>query len=92
MKTRQAIGMRGYFFVWLALLALLVLTTSSAYYALGRLNLAISLLVSGAKTAIVIAFCMNVRRESRTTAIFAGAGFFWLTLLIALTLADLFTR
>ena len=91
MNTKP-LGLRGYLFVWLSLLALVALTAASAHLKLGAWNLAISLLVSTAKTAIVMLFCMNLRRERGTTALFAVTGFFWLALLIGMTLADSLTR
>lgn len=88
----KAHGLRGYLLVWLSLLALVAITAASAHCKLGAWNLIVSLLVSTAKTAIVMLFCMNLRRERGTTVLFAVTGFFWLALLIGMSLGDALTR
>jgi len=91
MNTKP-LGLRGYLLVWLSLLALVAITAASAHLQFGAWNLIVSLLVSTAKTALVMLFCMNLRRERGTTALFATTGFFWLALLIGMTLGDAVTR
>ena len=84
--------LRTYVLTWLALLVLVALTVASAYVKLGSFNLVASLLISVAKTALVMALFMELRRERATTVVFAVAGFFWVLLLIAPTLSDVLTR
>jgi cytochrome c oxidase subunit 4 len=42
--------------------------------------------------SLVVIFFMNVRAESPLTKLFVGAGFFWLIILIVMTLGDYQSR
>jgi cytochrome c oxidase subunit 4 len=73
---------------WLALMVLLALTTASAFIPLGSANLFVSLAIAIAKALVVLLFFMQLRVSSALVRVFAAAGFFWLTIMIALTSAD----
>lgn len=92
MRSEATRTLRMYLAVWVALLVLVALTVASAYVKLGGFNLAVSLAISAAKTALVMALFMELRREHGTTVVFALTGFFWLILMIAPTVADIATR
>jgi cytochrome c oxidase subunit 4 len=77
---------------WLALLALLGFTVFGAYQPLGALNTALALTIAATKALIVAAIFMELWRGSALTIAFAGAGFFWLGILLWLALADFLTR
>ncbi len=92
MSSEATRTLRTYLAVWVALLVLVAVTVASAYVKLGGFNLAVSLAISTAKTALVMALFMELRREHGTTLVFALTGFFWLILMIAPTVADIATR
>jgi cytochrome c oxidase subunit 4 len=77
---------------WLGLLALLGLTVFGAYQPLGALNTGLALAIAVSKSLIVAAMFMELRRASPLTIAFAGAGFFWLGIMLWLALADFLTR
>jgi cytochrome c oxidase subunit 4 len=77
---------------WLALLALLALTVTLAYLPLGAFNGIIALTIGSIKAAIVAAFFMELRHRGPRTFIFAGAGLFWLGILLWLGSMDFLTR
>jgi cytochrome c oxidase subunit 4 len=77
---------------FVALMVMLAATVCAGYVDFGRLNLPIALSISIAKTLLIILFFMDVRRGSRLTWIFAGAGFFWLLILLSLAMSDYATR
>jgi len=83
---------RTYVFVWVALIVLLVATLGSAYVPLGRLNPVINLAISVAKTLLVVFFFMHLRSSHSVLRIAAAAGFFWLAILIGLSLTDFLAR
>jgi cytochrome c oxidase subunit 4 len=83
---------RTYVFVWIALIGLLLLTLGSAYMKLGSLNFAINLMIAAAKALLVMFFFMHLRSAHYMLRIAAGAGFFWLALLIGLSLTDFLAR
>ena len=77
---------------WLALLALLGLTVFVSNQPLGVLNTAIALTIALAKALIVATIFMELRSGSGLTLSAAGAGFFWLGIMLWLALADFLTR
>jgi cytochrome c oxidase subunit 4 len=77
---------------WLALLALLAATVRFAYLPLQAFNAVIALTIGFTKAAIVAAVFMELRHRSPRTFIFAGAGFFWLGIMLWLGLMDFMTR
>jgi cytochrome c oxidase subunit 4 len=77
---------------WIGLLALLALTASAAYLPLGTANTVIAMTIAAAKATIVATFFMELRERHTLTIPFAGAGFFWLAIMLWLALADYLTR
>jgi cytochrome c oxidase subunit 4 len=88
MKT----DMKAYLFTTLALLVLLALTVAVARVNLGVLNTPAAILISTVKAVLIGLFFMHLPRQHPISRIFAGAGFFWLGLLIILALSDYLTR
>lgn len=83
---------RTYVLVWVTLICLLLLTVGSAYLKLGWLNGAVNLAIATAKALLVMIFFMHLRSSHYVLRIAAGAGFFWLAILIGLSLADFLAR
>lgn len=83
---------RTYALVWVALIVLLLVTLGSAYVQLGRLNSAINLAVAVVKALLVVFFFMHLRSSHSVLRIVAAAGFFWLAILIGLSLTDFLAR
>jgi cytochrome c oxidase subunit IV len=73
---------------WAALLCLLALTTGLAFVPLGTGNLFVALAIAVCKAGLVLLFFMELKFSSALVRVFAGAGFFWLLIMIALTTAD----
>ena len=87
------ISVKSYLAVFAALLALTALTTAIAFVDLGGVgNVAVALSIAIVKAALVALYFMHLRHSSPITVIFAGAGLFWLGLLIVLTLSDYISR
>ncbi|HEX3553645.1 MAG TPA: cytochrome C oxidase subunit IV family protein [Thermoanaerobaculia bacterium] len=81
-----------YFLVFGALLALTLATVLVAERDLGVFNDVAALGIAATKAMLVLLFFMHVRHSTRMTALTAVAGFFWLALLIGLTMADYASR
>jgi caa(3)-type oxidase subunit IV len=77
---------------WLALMLLLGATTGLAFLPLGRMQLATALLVSTAKSAIVLAVFMRLWRGPDLGRLFAAVGIGWFAIMLILTWADYLTR
>jgi len=59
---------------------------------LGLLNVVVALTIAVIKATLVVLYFMHVRWSSRLTWVFVCAGFFWLAIMVALTLSDYLTR
>jgi cytochrome c oxidase subunit 4 len=83
---------KSYLLVFAALAVFTVLTWGVAQFDLGWANDVVALTIAVTKAVLVILFFMHVRYSSRLTALTALAGFFWLAILIFLTMNDYWTR
>jgi cytochrome c oxidase subunit IV len=93
MNSEPIISVRTYIIVWVSLLILTLTTTGVAFIDLGgEWNTLTAVAIAVVKTVLVVVYFMHLRYSSRLTWVFAGAGFFWLLILITLTLSDVLTR
>jgi len=90
--NRHIISRKTYILIWLGLMILLAATLIAAAFDLGWLNLAIALAIAICKALLIAIFFMHLRVSSRATWIFAGAGVFWLGILLALAMSDYLSR
>lgn len=81
-----------YFLIFFALIALTGITVWMAFLDLGPMNTVAALSIACVKGLMVVLWFMRVRYSSRLTWVFAGAGFFWLVILIGLTMSDFVSR
>jgi cytochrome c oxidase subunit IV len=77
---------------WIALLALLGSTVFIAYLPLGIANTVIAMTIAVLKGAVVATVFMELWDRNPLTLTFAGAGFFWLGIMLWLALTDYITR
>jgi cytochrome c oxidase subunit 4 len=89
---QHVVPVRVYIGVFIALMILLSLTIAAAFLNLGPWSLMLALSIAVAKALLIILFFMHVRYSSHLSWIFAGVGFFWLLILIVLTLSDYISR
>ena len=93
MKAKHMVSIKVYAAVFVALIGLTLLTTAVAFIDLGGDGNAVAaLIIAACKALLVILFFMHARYSSRLTWVFASAGFFWLMILVTLTIADVLTR
>ena len=81
-----------YLGIFLALVVGTCLTWAIAFYDLGKWNPVIALTIACTKATLVILYFMHVRYSNRLTVVTVCAGFFWLMILITLSMADYATR
>ena len=86
------VPVRTYVLVFLALMAGTALTTAIAYVDLGRWNTVAALVIAFCKMTLVVLFFMHVKYTHGLVRIVIVAAFFWLAIMIALTLSDELTR
>jgi cytochrome c oxidase subunit 4 len=90
--TTHILPVKTYLMVFASLLVLLAATVAVNYLPLGQFNVAIALMIAVCKTFLVMLFFMHVRYSGRLIWIYVGIGFFWLGIMLALTLSDVLTR
>jgi cytochrome c oxidase subunit 4 len=93
---------KNYVGVFIALLILTALTTTADYIDLGRTaigkthqiewNTVAALAIAVVKMLLVVLIFMHVKYSPRLTKLMVVAGFFWLAIMIALTLSDILAR
>jgi cytochrome c oxidase subunit 4 len=81
-----------YYRVFAALLMLLVATVGVSFLKLGALNVLVALGIAFLKMLLIVLYFMHVKHSTRLTWVFVGAGFFWLGILLVLTMSDYLTR
>jgi len=90
--SEHIVPKRIYFLIFGALMVFTAATVIVAQYDLGRWNAIVAMTIAVLKATLVVLYFMHVRYSSRLTWVFVGAGFFWLAIMVALTLSDYMTR
>ncbi len=82
--------------IYAAILAALLLgtwlTVQAAKIDLGRWNIVLALLIATIKMSLVILFFMHGKYSPKRTQIVIVSGFFWLAIMLGLTLTDYTAR
>lgn len=78
--------------VWLLLLLGLAANTGLAILNLGAFGPLVHVAIAATMATMVLVVFMELDRGASLFWVFAGAGFFWLAILFALTAADYLTR
>ena len=81
-----------YVAVFAALIVLTGVTVAVSYVDLGPASVVVALAIACAKALLVLLFFMHLRESPGLTWVVALGGFFWLGILIALTMSDVLTR
>ena len=93
MNSPHVVSIKLYATIFGALLLLTMATAGVAFIDLGgELNSIVALTIAVVKTLLVLLFFMHVCYSSRLTWVFAGAGLFWLLIMMTLTISDVLTR
>ena len=92
MSKEKIVTPKTYGWTFIALLILLAVTTAAAYVDLGPFNLPVAMLISVAKTLIIVLFFMHLRISSSLIHLAAVCGILWLMFLLVLMMADYATR
>ena len=85
-------GVRLYVAVFAALVVLTLVTVGVSYVDLGPASVVVALTIAFTKALLVVLFFMHLRESSGLIWVVAGGGFFWLAILIGLTMSDVMTR
>lgn len=83
---------RTYYSVFVALIALTLVTVAVSFLELGAWHTTVGVLIGAVKATLVILFFMHLLHSSKASWLAVLAGLFWLGILMALTLSDYLTR
>ena len=83
---------RTYFYIWLVLMILTVITVFVSYLHLGIFNIVVALGVASIKASLVALYFMHLKYEDKITWVFAIYPLGLLALLIGLSVSDVFFR
>ena len=90
--SEHIVPIRTYITIFLALMVLTAITVAVAFVDLGMMNNVVALTIAVIKAVLVILFFMHVRYSTPLTWVVIITGFFWLTVLIGLTMSDYASR
>ena len=92
-SSEHIVPVSTYLIIGTSLLVLTGATTWIAFVDLGRFNAAVALTIATIKALLVILFFMHVKYAGeRMTRAVVVSGFFFLAILMALSMADYLTR
>ena len=89
---QSILSVRTYALIWVALLALVLITTLIALLDLGPFTMIIALTIATIKAALVAAFFMHALSEGKVVRIVLAGGVLWFLIMITLTLGDYVSR
>ena len=81
-----------YYAIFAALMVLTAVTISVAFVPLGAFNFPVAIGIAITKATLVILFFMHAKYSSRLTKLFVGTAFFFLFILLGLSLTDYLSR
>jgi cytochrome c oxidase subunit IV len=90
--TQHVMPVRTNIVIFAALLVLLVATVGAAYLPLGFMHVPVAMTIAVVKAALIMLFFMHLLHSHRLMMIVSVASFFWLAIMVALTLNDYLTR
>jgi cytochrome c oxidase subunit 4 len=82
----------NYYAIFAILMVLTVVTVYVAYQPLGSANFPVAIGIAITKATLVILFFMHAKYSSRLTKLFVGTAFFFLAILLGLSLTDYMSR
>jgi cytochrome c oxidase subunit 4 len=91
--SEHVVPWKTYLWVWIVLMTLMAITALLSTIDLGAWNTPIALSIAVAKAILVILFFMHIKYEKQPmTWIGVIGGFFWLGIMLVLSLTDYLTR
>lgn len=89
----KIVSAKVYFTVWAVLMCLTAATAALSYINMGAMSPVVALLIATCKGSLVILFFMHAKYINvKTTALVIVAGFFWLAIMLLMTMTDYITR
>ena len=90
--SEHIVSPKLYIVIFFSLMVFTLLTVFAATRDFGRWNIVIALVIATIKASLVILFFMHGKYSARRTKLVIVAGFFWLAIMLALTMSDYASR
>jgi cytochrome c oxidase subunit IV len=90
--TGHITPIKVYIGIFLTLMVLTAVTIGVAYVNLGQWNKVVALGIASFKATLVVLYFMHVKYASRMTKLIVVSGFFFLMILLSLTMLDYGSR
>lgn len=91
--SEHIVPRKTYWVVWALLMVLMIMTAALSRVSLGAWNTPIALVIATIKALLVILFFMHVKYENfRIVWVVVVGGFFWLFIMLGLTMTDYLSR
>jgi|SRR5581483_5550172 len=91
--SEHVVAWKTYLKVWIALMCLMVLTAGLSFYDLGDWSTIVALTIAVVKTILIVLVFMHIKYEGQgMTVVVIVGGFFWLAILLGLSLTDYLSR
>ncbi len=91
-EASHLVPIRVYLTVFALLMTFTAITVGVSFLDLGPYNTLVAIVIAVTKMMLVILYFMHVRYSTRLTWAVVAGGFFWLAILLLLTLGDYLTR
>ena len=91
-SSDHVVSIKLYFAIFATLMVLTAMTVYVAFIDLGTMNTFVALAVAVTKATLVILFFMHVKYSSKLTWLVVASGFFFLAIMLALTMSDIVSR
>ena len=90
--AQPLVSRKKYFFTFLSLLGLTLLTTLLGFVDMGPLNTFVAVSLAIVKACLIAAFFMHALYETSLVRVVMAAGLIWLLIFISLTISDYLSR
>jgi cytochrome c oxidase subunit IV len=92
MSSHHVVSWKVYLAVFLALVALTVITVQVAGHDFGELNLVVALAIAVTKASLVVLYFMHARYSPRLTGVVIASGLAFFVILVFLLMTDYVSR
>lgn len=89
---QPAVSIKAYTFTFLALLALVLITSLIGFLDLGPFTMVVALTIATMKAILIASFFMHALYESKVIRVILAGGVIWFLIMVSLTLGDYMTR
>ena len=91
-EQHHVVPIKIYIAIFLSLMILTALTVFASMQDFGKWNTIIAVSIAVLKGTLVVLYFMHVRYSDSVVRLCVVAGFFWLAILLTLTLTDYYSR